>query len=50
MDIIKDLRASIVDLSMTQTGNENLLKILSWYDNEWAYVNRLIREALQMLD
>lgn len=48
-DIIKDPRASIVDLSMTQVVDGNLVKVMSWYDNEWGYANQMIREALRML-
>ena len=45
-DIIKDPRASIVDLGMTQVVDGDLVKILSWYDNEWGYVSQMIRNAL----
>jgi glyceraldehyde 3-phosphate dehydrogenase len=45
-DIIKDPRASIVDLGMTQVVDGDLVKILSWYDNEWGYVSQMIRTAL----
>jgi glyceraldehyde 3-phosphate dehydrogenase len=44
-DIIKDPRASVVDLSMTQVVDGDLVKILSWYDNEWGYVNQMVKEA-----
>ena len=45
-DIIKDPRASIVDLSMTQVVDGNLLKVMSWYDNEWGYSAQMVREAV----
>jgi glyceraldehyde 3-phosphate dehydrogenase len=32
-DIIKDPRASIVDLSMTKGVDGNLVKVMSWHDN-----------------
>jgi len=48
-DIIKDSRASVVDLSMTQVTDGNLLKVMSWYDNEWAYASQMVREALRMV-
>lgn len=35
-DIIKDPRASVVDLNMTQVVDGDLLKVMSWYDNEWG--------------
>jgi glyceraldehyde 3-phosphate dehydrogenase len=44
-DIIKDPRASIVDLGMTQVVAGNLVKIMSWYDNEWGYASQMIRTA-----
>ena len=45
-DIIKDPRASVVDLGMTQVVDGDLVKVMSWYDNEWGYSNQLVREAL----
>jgi glyceraldehyde 3-phosphate dehydrogenase len=46
-DIIQDSRASIVDLEMTQVVDGDLVKILSWYDNEWGYTNQMIKEAVR---
>ncbi len=43
-DIIKDPHASIVDLGMTQVVDGDLLKVMSWYDNEWGYANQMVRE------
>jgi glyceraldehyde 3-phosphate dehydrogenase len=48
-DIIQDPRASIVDLTMTQVVDGDLLKVMSWYDNEWGYSNQMVREALRMV-
>ncbi len=42
-DIIKDSRASIVDLEMTMVVDGNLAKVMSWYDNEWGYVSQMIK-------
>jgi glyceraldehyde 3-phosphate dehydrogenase len=47
-DIIKDPRASVVDLNMTQVVDGDLIKVMSWYDNEWGYSNQLVREALRI--
>jgi len=47
-DIIKDSRASVVDLGMTQVVDGDLVKVMSWYDNEWGYSNQLVREALRI--
>jgi len=47
-DIVHQAYASIVDLSMTQVVDGDLVKIMSWYDNEWGYANQMVREALQI--
>jgi glyceraldehyde 3-phosphate dehydrogenase len=47
-DIIKDPRASVVDLGMTQVVDGDLVKVMSWYDNEWGYSSQLVREALRI--
>ena len=47
-DIIKDSRASVVDLGMTQVVDGDLVKVMSWYDNEWGYSNQLVREAVRI--
>jgi glyceraldehyde 3-phosphate dehydrogenase len=45
-DVIGDPRASIIDLELTKVVDGDLVKIMSWYDNEWGYANQMIREAL----
>ena len=47
-DIIGHPRASIVDLELTKVIDGDLVKVLSWYDNEWGYANQLLREARAM--
>lgn len=47
-DIIRDSRASIVDLKMTQVIDRDLVKVLSWYDNEWGYSSQMVRVAVQV--
>jgi glyceraldehyde 3-phosphate dehydrogenase len=41
-DFMRDPRSSIVDGSMTRVLDGNLVKVLSWYDNEWGYSNRVV--------
>jgi glyceraldehyde 3-phosphate dehydrogenase len=48
-DIIGDSRAAVIDLEMTQVVDGDLVKIFSWYDNEWGYTNQMVREAKQIL-
>jgi glyceraldehyde 3-phosphate dehydrogenase len=45
-DIVGDPRASVVDLELTKVIDGDLVKIMSWYDNEWGYANQMLREAL----
>ncbi|MCG3162535.1 MAG: Glyceraldehyde-3-phosphate dehydrogenase [Acidobacteria bacterium] len=47
-DIIADPRASIIDLDLTRVIDGDLVKIMSWYDNEWGYANQMIREAVSV--
>jgi len=48
-DIIGDPRASIVDLELTKVIDGDLVKIMSWYDNEWGYASQMVREALALI-
>jgi glyceraldehyde 3-phosphate dehydrogenase len=45
-DFVHDARSSIVDGSACITLNDNFHKIISWYDNEWGYSNRLVDLAI----
>ncbi|MDR0853017.1 MAG: type I glyceraldehyde-3-phosphate dehydrogenase [Clostridiales Family XIII bacterium] len=42
IDFKGDARSSIVDGLSTQLVGDNLLKVVSWYDNEWGYSNRAV--------
>jgi glyceraldehyde 3-phosphate dehydrogenase len=47
-DIIGDPRASVVDLQLTKVVDGDLVKVMSWYDNEWGYASQMLREALSL--
>lgn len=47
-DIVMDTRGSIVDGSSTQLVDGDMLKVLSWYDNEWGYTSQMIREGVRL--
>ena len=47
-DFRGDSRSSIVDLMQTSVMGGKMLKIVSWYDNEWGYSNRACDLALMM--
>ncbi len=44
-DFISDPRSSIFDATVTQIMGDNFGKIMSWYDNEWGFSNRMIELA-----
>ncbi|MDD5547685.1 MAG: glyceraldehyde 3-phosphate dehydrogenase NAD-binding domain-containing protein [Candidatus Pacebacteria bacterium] len=46
-DIIGSCCGTVVDLKFTKVIDGNLVKILSWYDNEWGYVTTLISHVLK---
>lgn len=45
-DIVGDPRASVIDLELTKVIDGDLVKVMSWYDNEWGYANQMVREAV----
>ena len=49
-DFNHNSHSSIVDLNETKVINNIFCRILSWYDNEWGFSNRLIDVANKMLD
>ncbi len=48
-DIVGDPRASVVDAAMTRVVDGTLVKVMSWYDNEWGFTCQMIREAFVAL-
>jgi glyceraldehyde 3-phosphate dehydrogenase len=40
-DILGDPHSSIVDAESTMVLRDRVVKVLSWYDNEWGYSSRL---------
>lgn len=44
MDFKMNPHSSIVDLGLTM-AQDNMVKIVGWYDNEWGYSNRLVEMA-----
>ena len=47
-DIIGNPHSSIFDASFTQVTGGRFLKVLSWYDNEWGYSNRVCDVLIRM--
>ncbi|HLV09667.1 MAG TPA: type I glyceraldehyde-3-phosphate dehydrogenase [Halanaerobiales bacterium] len=48
MDMKGNSHSSIFDANYTSVMEGNLVKVLSWYDNEWGYAQRLVEMALYM--
>ena len=42
IDFKGDARSSIIDALSTMVLEDNMVKVVSWYDNEWGYSNRAI--------
>jgi erythrose-4-phosphate dehydrogenase len=47
-DFNHDPRSAIVDLNQTSVVNGKLIKLFVWFDNEWAYANRMLDVAQYM--
>lgn len=41
-DFLTDARTSIFDAKAGISLNDNFVKVVSWYDNEWGYSNKLV--------
>lgn len=42
VDFRGDSRSSIVDALSTKVLNDNYVKVVAWYDNEWGYICRIV--------
>jgi glyceraldehyde 3-phosphate dehydrogenase len=47
-DFLGDARTSIFDAKAGIALNNNFVKVVSWYDNEWGYSNKLIDIVLEL--
>lgn len=45
-DIVGNPHSAIVDLSLTQVVDGDLVKVVAWYDNEFGYSNRFVEQAI----
>jgi len=48
-DIVGDEHSSIVDAPLTAVMQGTLVKVVSWYDNEWGYSNRCVDVVQKVL-
>lgn len=49
-DIIGQLYGAIADLDMTRVVDGNLVKVMSWYDNEMGYTNTLVKHVVKVAE
>ena len=49
VDYKDDPRSSIVDALSTMVIDDTQVKVLTWYDNEWGYMNRMMELAAEMV-
>ncbi len=47
-DFLGDARTSIFDAKAGISLNDNFVKVVSWYDNEWGYSNKIIDLAQEV--
>ncbi|MEI6447732.1 MAG: type I glyceraldehyde-3-phosphate dehydrogenase [Actinomycetes bacterium] len=48
-DIVGSAYSSILDSQLTSVMDGTMVKVVSWYDNEWGYSNRLVDLVQQVL-
>jgi len=48
-DIVKDPSSSIFDSALTAVMDGTMVKLVSWYDNEWGYSNRIVDLVSKLL-
>ena len=49
VDFNHNPNSSTFDATLTKVMNGNLVKVLSWYDNEWGFSNRMLDTALALV-
>jgi glyceraldehyde 3-phosphate dehydrogenase len=50
VDFNHDPRSSVFDATQTRVSGGTLVKVLSWYDNEWGFSNRMLDTTLALIN
>jgi D-erythrose 4-phosphate dehydrogenase len=48
-DFNHDPRSAVIDLPQTRVSGRRLVKVQAWFDNEWAYANRMLDTTIAAL-
>lgn len=48
-DFNHDARSAIVDGNQTSVVGGNLINVMSWFDNEWGYANRMLDTTMALM-
>lgn len=49
-DVVGQLYGAIADLELTRVVDGNLVKVMSWYDNEMGYTNTLVKHVVKVAE
>ena len=50
IDFNHDPHSSVFDATLTRVMEGTFVKVLSWYDNEWGFSNRMLDTTLALMD
>jgi glyceraldehyde 3-phosphate dehydrogenase len=50
IDFNHDARSSVFDATLTKVMEGNLIKVCSWYDNEWGFSSRMLDTTLALVN
>jgi len=48
-DFNHDPRSAVIDGNQTQVCNERMVKVVTWFDNEWGFANRMLDTSIAMM-
>jgi D-erythrose 4-phosphate dehydrogenase len=49
-DFNHDPRSAVIDLPQTRVSGRRLIKLQAWFDNEWAYANRMLDTTIAAIE